>query len=60
MVEVEVVERYGRFLQMLSGELGLLQLLSNEDIIVVFDVKQLGELSQLLSNEDDWVVTVFQ
>lgn len=45
---------------MLSGELGLLQLLSNEDIIVVFDDKQLGELSQLLSNEDGWVVTVFK
>lgn len=45
---------------MLSGELGLLQLLSNEDILVVFDVKQLGELSQLLSNEDDLVVAVFK
>lgn len=57
---VEIVERYGRFLQMLSGEFGLLQLLSNEVIVVVFDVKQLGELSQLLSSEKGGVVTVFK
>lgn len=43
---------------MLSGELRLLQLLSNEEIVVVFDVKQLGEFSQLLSNEESGAVTV--
>lgn len=43
---------------MLSGELGLLQLLSNEDTVDVFDVNQLGELSLLLSNEEGGVVTV--
>lgn len=57
---VEIVERYGRFLQMLSGELGLLRLLSNEEIVVVFDIKQLGELSQLFSNKEGGVVTVFK
>lgn len=50
----------GGFLQKLSGELRLLQLLSNEEIVVVFDVKQLGELPQLLSNEEGAVVTVFK
>lgn len=35
---VEIVKRYGRFLQILSGELGLSQLLSNEEGGVVTDL----------------------